>query len=90
MLALLQTIDELKCIANMFACVCLHNNCYRTIELIDKAFIDEKDLARTTFILSINGKKYYQERAYMMMEENHLCSTSVKLNINEIKKISYK
>lgn len=62
--ALLLTINELKRIANMSACVCLHNNCYRAIELIDKAFEDEKDLARTAFSLSIIGRKYYQELAF--------------------------
>lgn len=62
--ALLLTINELKRIANMSACVCLHNTCYRAIELIDNAFEDEKDLARKAFSLSIIGRKNYQELAF--------------------------
>ena len=50
--ALLQAISEIKSIANMSACVCLHNNCCRTIELIEEAFDDEKFINKWKKVLS--------------------------------------
>lgn len=70
--ALLITINQLKRIATMTECLCLRNNCYRTIELIAKAFKPESDLARTAFSLTPEGRDFYQKVSYEDGRENEI------------------
>lgn len=62
-LAILVTINKLRKTATMSNCVCLRNNCYRTIQILNEKFKPEKDLARTAFSLTKQGREFYKDVA---------------------------
>lgn len=58
------TINELKKIAHLTQCVCLRNNCYHVINIINEKLSAEFVLARTAFSLTVDGRNYYHEFAF--------------------------
>ena len=59
---LLNSINELKKIAHLTECVCLRNNCYQVINLINEKLSAEFDLARTAFSLTVDGDEAQHKR----------------------------
>lgn len=64
LLCILNTINELKKIAHLTECLCLRNNCYRVINIINEKLSAEFVLARTAFSLTVDGRNYYHGFAF--------------------------